>query len=85
MEAVEANVSSVSFGHDGRTLVVTGDNPDVLVYDLEYYARHIAGNWEYQASRLKPELGDAIQTERLQEWTEAVLSRPWPRLSWSDE
>ena len=82
IEAFEANVNSISFGDDGRTLIVSGEGPEVLVYDLDYYARHIAGNWEYQSQKLSADLGDAIQVEALQRWAEEVMSRPWPRLRW---
>jgi WD40 repeat protein len=85
IEAFEANVDDLSFGDGGRTLIVSGAGPDVLVYDLEYHARHIAGNLEYQYQRLLPKLGDSARIEELRAWAEDVMSRPWPRLHWDSD
>ena len=71
---------TVAFSPDGKSLVVSGAHETVAVYDLTYYDRHIAGHIEYQIERLRPELGDTIQDERLLAWRDEVLRRPWPRL-----
>ncbi len=71
---------SVSFTPDGKTLVASGFDGSLCVWDLEYYARHIAGNLEYQMERLRDELGDRIQTEHLRAWAKEVRARPSPRI-----
>ena len=75
-----ADALSVSFTPDGKTLVAAGFDGSLCVWDLEYYDRHIAGNLEYQIDRLRDDLGDSIQTERLRAWAKDVLRRPWPRI-----
>ncbi len=71
---------SVSFTPGGKTLVASGFDGSLRVWDLEYYDRHIAGNLEYQIGRFREELGASIQTEQLRAWAEDVLRRPWPRI-----
>ncbi len=71
---------SVSFTPDGKTLVASGFDGSLCVWDLEYYDRHIAGNLEYQMERLGDELGDSIQTDHLRAWAKEVLNRPSPRI-----
>jgi WD40 repeat protein len=74
------DATSVSFTPDGKTLVATGGDGSLCVWDLEYFERHMAGNFKRQMHLLHPELGDAIQTDRLNAWAEDVAHRPWPRL-----
>jgi hypothetical protein len=74
------DASSVSFTPDGKTLVVTGKDGSLCVWDLEYFDRHMAGSLRHQMELLRPELGDAIQEEYLTTWADEVMSRPWPRI-----
>ena len=71
---------SVSFTPDGKTLVASGGDGALCVWDLEYFERHMAGNLERQMELLHPELGDAIRAEYLAAWREDVMRRPWPRI-----
>jgi len=71
---------SATFTPDGKTLVASGFDGSLCIWDLEYYDRHIAGNLEYQIDLLRDELGDAVQTEHLRAWAKDVLRRPWPRI-----
>ena len=74
------DATSVSFTPDGKTLVATGGDGSLCVWDLEYFERHIAGNLNRQTTLLRPELGDAIQTEHLNAWAKDIAHRPWPRV-----
>ncbi len=69
------DVISLEFSPNGKTLVVAGAHESVAVYDLTYYDRHIAGQMEYQIQSLRSELGDEIQSKRLNAWREGVLRR----------
>jgi WD40 repeat protein/RIO-like serine/threonine protein kinase len=74
-------VSTVAWSADGRLLVVAGRSDAVIVYDMTYYDRHIAGNVEHQIERLGPELGGTMRAEELRAWAREVLARPWPLLA----
>ena len=77
----DGSAVSVSFSPDGKTLVAAGgDDGRLLAWDLEYYERHMAGHVRFHMDLLGPELGDAIQSEYLNEWADEVLRRPWPRI-----
>jgi WD40 repeat protein len=77
----DGSADSVSFTPDGKTLVAAGGGDGRLfAWDLEYYERHMAGNVYFHLELLRPELGDAVQTEYLNEWADDVLRRPWPRI-----
>ena len=71
---------SVSFTPDGKTLVAAGGDGSLCVWDLEYFERHMAGHARFYTDLLRPELGDAIQTDDLTRWADEVLRRPWPRI-----
>ncbi|MEM7202652.1 MAG: serine/threonine-protein kinase [Planctomycetota bacterium] len=73
--------STVRFSPDGLTLAAICYNT-VLVWDLTYYDRHIAGNLSNQLSRLGPEI-PGLDEESLRAWATSVLARPWPRLGFS--
>jgi WD40 repeat protein len=69
----------VRFGRDGETVAACGYGDEAVVWDLSYFDRHLAGNAGYQISRLKADLGDALDEETVSAWTRQVLARPWPR------
>lgn len=63
---------------DGRTLLVTGPDGLVALYDLTYDDRLVAGNLRYQLGRLGSALPDTDRAA-LETWADEVLARPWPR------
>ncbi len=60
---------------DGRRLVAAGWAPDVLIWDLSHFERHMAGNLRFQIEQFDEELGDAILRSRLLDWADEVLAR----------
>ena len=70
---------TVALGPDGHTVVAAGASDDVLVYDLAYFERHMAGNLEQQLERLSEEWADETHAASLRAWARGVLARPWPR------
>jgi WD40 repeat protein len=71
---------SASFTPDGKTLVASGNDGSLCVWDLEYYERHMAGHARFYLGLLESELGDAMQAERVASWANDVMRRPWPRI-----
>ncbi|MCA9290356.1 MAG: serine/threonine protein kinase [Phycisphaerales bacterium] len=65
-------IFDVAFSPDGRTLIAAGDGPGLRRWDLTYFARHIAGNLEYQIGRLPAEARDASRIAALRAWAMAV-------------
>jgi WD40 repeat protein/serine/threonine protein kinase len=63
----------------GVSLAAGGANDEVLVWDLSYYERHMAGNLRHRLEELRPELGAGVPEVELLEWADEVLARPWPR------
>jgi len=74
-------VFSVCFHPNGSTLASSGRM--LALWDLTYYARHVAGNLEYQISRLPTGERDPATLRRLREWAKQDQSRPWPRSLWA--
>jgi WD40 repeat protein len=65
-------IFAVAFSPDGRTLIAAGDGPGLRRWDLTFYARHIAGNLEYQIGRLPAEARDASRLADLRAWARAA-------------
>ena len=81
LDPFDGSAVSVAFTPDGKTLVAAGEDDGlVYVWDLEYYQRHMAGNLRFYMELLRPELGDAIQSDYLTTWADDVMRRPWPRI-----
>jgi len=75
LAAYTGDVITVDVTADGGHLVAGGWGPDVLIWDLSYFERHIAGNLHYQIEQFEEELGDAIPKTRLLDWADKVLAR----------
>jgi WD40 repeat protein len=60
-----AEARNVSFGADGLTLIVAGRSDAVVVLDLAYFDRHVAGNLAFQVERLRAEPTHAAHAGRL--------------------
>ena len=73
-----AAASSVAFSPDGRTLAAAGPGDPVL-WDLEYYDQHVAGNLRRHLGLWDEPSGDA-ERDAAREWAARALARPWPRL-----
>jgi WD40 repeat protein/tRNA A-37 threonylcarbamoyl transferase component Bud32 len=78
-DAEEAPVAQVQISDDGRTLAAYTYG-GIVLRDLEYHERHIAGNLGFQLDRLRRRMTIPPAREReLRAWAEQVLVRPWPR------
>lgn len=75
-----SHLGRVEFSPDGTTIAASSKE-GVLIWDLTYFDRHIAGNVAYQVERLGDELGDAAGAAEVEAWAREVLARPWPRLA----
>jgi WD40 repeat protein len=83
-ERLGGYVNSVAFSPDGRSLAVGGAGAP-LVIDLEHYDRHLAGNALDMLARLRGDLAAPVDEEALRSRLDAILARPWPRLSFGEE
>ena len=73
------NAGAVQVSNDGRTLACQRTD-GVLLLDLTYRHRHIAGNLLYQLERQSKRLTMPEQREQeLRAWAATELARPWPR------
>lgn len=74
----EADVICAQFDAAGRTVAACGSFGSAMLWDLEYFDRHIAGNLELQLARL----GQGMRPEELaplRRWAQEVRQRRWPR------
>ncbi len=71
--------SRVSISADGQTLGASSSSNFVLLHDLAYFDRHVAGNLETQAQHFRSELGSTMQMAELLEWQRRDAAKPWPR------
>ena len=62
---------SVAFDTTGERLVVGGVGGATL-WNLDYFARHIAGNLPLQMARFEQELGSRIEREELEAWSRGL-------------
>ncbi len=81
IDAFPSDALTVDVTPDGLTLVAAGASSDVLVWDLSYWERHMAGNLRFELERFRAELGSSLDEPRLLGWADEVLARPWPRWS----
>jgi len=73
-------IFALTFSPDGWRLYSCAADGTVGLWDLSYYERHIAGNLEYQLSRLPTDrMGSAAA---LRDWSAWVLARPASRFNW---
>ncbi len=75
LEAFGGDTLTIQADPEGRHLIASGAGPDVLIWDLSHFERHMAGNLRYQIEQLEEELGDAIPRKRLLDWADEVLAR----------
>jgi WD40 repeat protein len=75
LNAYSGDTISVEVTEDGQRLVAGGWGPDVLIWDLTHFERHMAGNLHYQIKQFEEELGDTIPKTRLLGWADEVLAR----------
>lgn len=71
---------AVAFSPDGRRLLASGANGDVILLDLAYFNRHIAGNARYHLQRLAS--STAFDEPAFETWLgalEAEGAQPTPR------
>ena len=66
---------SVSWGPGGKTIVASGADPNVYVWDLEHLERRVAGHLRRHVELFEEELGEAMDKPALFEWADRVLSR----------
>lgn len=62
------DANCIGFSPDGRRMFSASANGVVMVWDLAYYDRHIAGSLEYELERWSPALGDRIDHAGLAAW-----------------
>jgi serine/threonine protein kinase/WD40 repeat protein len=75
----DGSITQVQISADGRTMAAYSTR-GVVVRDLEYFDRHIAGNLAYQLDRVRgPGAPPTAREAELRSWAAAVLARPWPR------
>lgn len=67
-------VMDLAFSPDGRHLAVAMASGGFGVWDLSYYDRHIAGNLEYQITRLPGEERVAKDFDAFRSWASRALS-----------
>lgn len=68
-------VMSLSFSPDDRRLASASLDGSLRVWDLQYYARHIAGNVESQLERIDGDEIDAAGAAAWRAWARAVMAR----------
>ncbi len=73
-------IFATAFSPDGRLLASCAADGTLGLCDLSYYDRHIAGNLEYQRSRLPSDRTSA--TDGLRDWAKQVLERPTSSFKW---
>lgn len=81
IDAFPSDALTVDVTPDGLTLVVAGASSDVLVWDLSYWERHMAGNLRFELERFRGELSGSLDEPLLLGWADEVLAQPWPRRS----
>jgi len=75
-----ADMNQIAFSPDG-TRLAAACRDTVIIYDLTYFDRHIAGNTEHQLRlQIEKEDVDPALTGALRRWSERVMSRRWPLL-----
>jgi WD40 repeat protein len=72
---------SVSISPDGRRIAAGAARGEAVIWDTAYFDRHIAGNAEYQLTRLLPALGEAARPDKVRAWAAAVQARAHERWS----
>jgi WD40 repeat protein len=75
-ELLDSEALSASFSADGTRIVASNSLGTAVVWDLTYYARHIAGQVDHQLRRLEAELGDRIRGPELRAWVAETLNSP---------
>lgn len=73
-------IFATAFSPDGRLLASCAADGTFGLCDLSYYDRHIAGNLEYQLSRLPSDR--VVATKGLRDWSNQVLARPATPFQW---
>ncbi|MFN0138377.1 MAG: protein kinase domain-containing protein [Phycisphaerae bacterium] len=68
-------VLSVHFSSDGSRLCAANSVGSAIVWELDYFRRHVLGQVEFQAHRRRNELGDRMSPARLNLWREAIEHR----------
>lgn len=72
---------SVSVSPDGQRIAAGSAQGEAVIWDAAYFDRHIAGNAEYQLTRLLPDLGEAAKPDKVRARAAGVLSRAHERWS----
>ena len=75
-----SDMNQLAFSPDGTRLAATARDR-VMLFDLTYFDRHIAGNLEHQLQAHARDIDpDSPNPASLRAWAQAVLARPWPLL-----
>ena len=64
---------SLSLSRDGLRVMATGATADAVIWDLQYFDRHIAWNAEHQIRRLA---GAGDRVGKVRQWAASILERP---------
>ncbi len=72
----EDSVFSLCFHPNGNSLASGSADTTIGLWDLTHYDRHIAGNLEYQISRLPKFSQDSSSIRRIRGWANGIGSRP---------
>ncbi|MBL0921286.1 MAG: protein kinase [Phycisphaerales bacterium] len=71
---------TAAFSPDGRLIAAGGASGEAIVWDLEYFDRHIAGNTRRMIERLRADLGGELREKEALHLADLALEAPWPRL-----
>ncbi len=73
LEGHDAEVFRVCFHPNGHALASCGADRALMLWDLTYYNQHIAGNLEYQLSRMPADQYDPDSVVRMRAWAELII------------